>query len=272
MNYGQGDPFGSGGSTPDWAALAEESERKGAARRRRLVIGGAAVATLLVGGIVAVAVTTGSGGSPSDGPSQALPSPETLPPEPEPSFEDKLPPAPPQDYLKDPEKDTAPLSTDTLFPEAKALVNGRDYTRAAKDATTDCASVASDALGKLLEQHDCRKLFRATLHNGGLAVTVGIAVLPTEQDAAAVKSDYEPNVDALSGGAVPEYCTDVECRTTVNSLGRYAIMTLAGHVDGEPAGDDDEPAKQAAIDGSNYGYERLVDRGRRQAEADAEAG
>lgn len=275
MSFGQGDPVRSGQSTPDWAALAEESERRRSAKRRWLVLGGAALATALVGGIVAVAVVSEGGGDPSDNPTQALPDPEKLPPgpsQPQPTFDDELPPAPPQDYLKSPEKDKAPISTDTLFPEEAVTVNGRDYTREATDATTDCASAATDGLAPLLQAHGCQRMFRVTLERNGLAVTVGIAVFGSEEDAAAIKSDYAPNVEALSGGDVPAYCTRVVCRTTVNSLGRYAILTVSGHTDGSPAGDSDEPAKQTAVDGSNYGYARLIDRGEQQARADVEAG
>ncbi len=273
MSFGQGDPFGSGGSTPDWTALAEESDRKRASKRRWLMVGAGAVATAVIAGIVAVAVVS-EGGGPSDNPSQALPTPEELPSspsQPQPSFEEKLPPAPPQDYLKNPEKDKAPISADTLFPDAKMTVNGHTYARAATDATKDCASAAQGDLGTVLEKNDCRKMFRATFERDGLAFTLGIAVFESEADAAAVKTGYEPNVAALSGGDVPTFCRTVLCRTTVNALGRYALFTIAGHTNGEPASDTDEPAKQAAIDGSNYGYARLIDRGERQAEADAAA-
>lgn len=272
MSFGQGDPFGPGGSTPDWAALAEESERRHARKRRRLMIGGGALATVAIAGIVAVAVVSQRGGTPSDGPTQALPTPADLsagPTQPQPSFEERVPPAPPQDYLKSPKKDTAPISTDTLFPDATVTVDGREYTREATDSTKDCASSAQGGLGAVLEKNDCRQLFRATYLRDGLAFTLGIAVFESESDAAAVKSGYEPNVASLSGGDVPEYCRTVVCRTTVNALGRYAFFTIAGHTDGEPAGDSDEVAKQTALDGSSFGYDRLIDRGRRQAEADA---
>ncbi|MDT0380594.1 hypothetical protein RM572_17715 [Streptomyces sp. DSM 42041] len=283
MSFSQGDPFGrggaggsggSGGSTPDWAALAEESERKRASKRRWLMIGGGALATVAVAGIVAVAVVS-ENGDPEDKPSQSLPTPEDLPsspPQPEPTFEKELPPAPPQDYLKNPEKDKAPLDTGTLFPDTTITVNGREYTREAVDSTKKCTASAQGDLGPVLEKNDCREMFRATFVRDGLAFTLGIAVFDSEKDASAVKSGYEPNVESLSGGDVPTYCRTVVCRTTVNSLGRYGLFTISGHTDGKPAGDDDEPAKQVAVDGSNYGYSRLIDRGERQAAADASAG
>lgn len=275
MSFGQGDPYGSGGSTPDWTALAEESERERVRKRRWLLIGGATLAAALVGGIVAVAVVSEGGGDPSDNPTQALPTPEDLPSspsQPQPSFEEELPPAPPEDYLKNPEKDKAPISTDTLFPDEKVTVNGRGYTVAGTSATTDCASAATDRLAAVLEQSGCEKMFRATLERDGLAVTVGIAVFSTVKDAAAVESGYKPNVKALTGGDVPAHCTHVECRTTVNALGRYAVLSVAGYTNGDPAGDGDEPGIQAAVDGSHFGYGRLMDRGRRQAEADTRTG
>ncbi|EST30239.1 hypothetical protein N566_21665, partial [Streptomycetaceae bacterium MP113-05] len=226
-----------------------------------------------VAGIVAVAVVSESGG-PDDEPSQSLPTPEELPSspsQPEPSFEEELPPAPPQDYLKNPEKDQAPISTGTLFPDTTITVHGREYRRAAVDSTKTCTDSSQGGLGAVLKENDCRQMFRATFHRDGLAFTLGIAVLGSEKDASAVKAGYEPNVESLSGGDVPGYCRTVVCRTTVNALGRYALFTIAGHTDGTPAGDGDEPAKQVAVDGSTYGYSRLIDRGERQAAADAAA-
>jgi hypothetical protein len=107
---------------------------------------------------------------------------------------------------------------------------------------------------------------------GGLAVTVGVAVFDGKAQAAKIMEDYQPNVAALPGGGVPTFCKTVMCRTTANSLGRYAIVTIAGHTDGSPAGDSDKAAKQAALDGSEYAYGRIMERGRQEAAADARAG
>ncbi|MCF6524150.1 hypothetical protein [Streptomyces sp. JJ36] len=278
MSFGQGGPaWGPGGSsTPDWAALAEQAERKRARRRRWLLAGGGALATAAVAGIVAVAVISeGGGSSPSAKPSESLPPPGDLPSEPtgpQPSFATERPPAPPEDYLKDPAKDTAPLGEDTLFPDEKVTVRGRQYQRAETDTAKKCADAAQQDLVPVLRKHGCEKLFRATYERDGLAFTLGIAVFGSEAAAAEVKSGYEPNVAALPGGGVPDFCRVVLCRTTVNALGRYAFFTIAGHTDGTPAGDDDEKAKQAALDGSYFGHDRLMERGKRQSEADAAAG
>lgn len=278
MSFGQGgQPWGSGDSSgePDWAALAADTERSRARRKRWWMVGGGALATVLVAGIVATAVITQSGSDPSDGPTHSLPSPENLPPgseQPKPTFKEELPPAPPQDYLADAERDTAPLSEDTLFPEKKVTVNGRSYAQEATDATEDCDSAAQGKLGGLLKKYQCGRMFRATFERNGLAVTVGVAVFDGKAQAAKIKQEYEPNVAALSGSGVPSFCRTVVCRTTVNSLGRYAIVTIAGHTDGSPAGDSDTSAKQAALDGSDYAYGRIMQRGREEAAADAKAG
>ncbi len=277
MSFGQGgQPWGSGDSgEPDWAALADDTQRARARRRMWWMVGGGALATVLVAGIVAAAVITQSGSDPSDGPSHSLPSAADLPPDsaqPKPTFKKQLPPAPPQDYLADSEHDTAPLSEDTLFSEKKLTVNGRAYAQAATEGTSDCSSATQGKLGDLLKKSECDKLFRATYERDGLAVTVGVAVFDGKAQATRIKQDYQPNVAALAGHGVPSFCKTVMCRTTVNSIGRYAIVTIAGHTDGSPAGDSDKAAKQAALDGSQYAYGRIMRRGRQEAEADTEGG
>lgn len=277
MSFGQGGPqwgAGGGGGTPDWSALAEETARRKRRRRRWLLVGGGALATAAVAGIVAVAVVSEGGGSgASDKPSKSLPSPEDLPssPGPEPSFEKDLPPAPPQDYLNSPRKDRAPLSEDTLFPRKTVTVNGKKYRLAAKDATKKCADAAQAGLGPVLTKYGCGGVFRATYVHEGLAFTLGVAVFDSKGQAAQVKAGYKPNIASLAGGDVPTYCRTVTCRTTVNALGRYAFFTIAGHTDNTPAPGTDEKAKQTALDGSDFGYARILQRGREQAAADAKA-
>ncbi|WP_367124420.1 hypothetical protein [Streptomyces phytohabitans] len=275
MSFGQGGPEwgpgNGGGPTPDWAALADESARRHSRRRRRALVGAGALATVAVAGIVAVAVA-GGGDDSGDDASSSLPSPEKPsegPGQPEPSFKEDRPPAPPQDFLNDPRKDTAPLTEKTLFPDEIAAVDGRRYARVSTDASPECAPGAVGGLRPVLAANDCQRFLRATYVRQGLAFTLGVGVFDSKADAAAVKSGYQPNVASLPGGNVKDFCRSVTCRTTVNSLGRYAFFTIAGHTDGKPAGDADEPAKQAALDGSAYGYERILQRGKDQSAADA---
>lgn len=275
MSFGQGGPQrgAGGGATPDWSALAAESERRRVRRKRWLLVGGGALATAAVAGIVAVAVINEGGGDTSAKPSSSLPTPEDIPSsagQPEPSFKEDRPPAPPQDFISDAKKDTAPLSEKSLFPHATITVDGRQYARAATDSTRKCADGAQSGLTAVLQNNGCDQFFRATYKRGGLVFTVGIAVFDTKANAAAVKTGYKPNVASLPGGDVPSFCRAVTCRTTVNALGRYAFFTIAGHTDGKPAGSSDAAAKQVALDGSDFGYRRVLQRGKDQSAAEAD--
>ncbi|WP_223735312.1 hypothetical protein [Streptomyces purpurogeneiscleroticus] len=276
MSFGQGGPYGPGGSgpsassTPDWAALAEQSEAKGR-RKRLLMIGGGVLATLAVAGIVATAVITSNGGS--NKPS-ALPSPEKLPDgpaEPKPTFSDvNVPPPPdPVDYITDPKKDTAPLTTASLFPEKQLAAGGRTYPKATTSATGSCASVAQGGLGPVLTKHGCEKLLRATFSRDGVAVTVGIARFDSKAAAAAVKDEYKPNLAALAGGKVAPFCQATACRTSANAAGRYAYFTIAGYLNGQAVTGSETKALQASRDGAAYAWNRIMQHGRDQADAAA---
>ncbi|MGW8379140.1 hypothetical protein [Streptomyces sp. ODS28] len=270
MSFGQGGPqWGPGGSsTPDWEALAERTESR-TRRRRWLLIGGGAVATALVAGIVAFAVVSEGGGTPSDKPSEALPSPKDIPSgpdQPEPTFKDDAPPPPPpEDFIKDAAHDKAPLSARSLFPDSKVTVNGNEYTRRAVDTSKGCKDAAHAKLGPVLAKHGCDKVFRTTLTRGSSAVTVGVAVFEDTGKATAAKKGYQPNLVALPGKGVSDFCRTVTCRTTADSLGRYAIFTISGHSNGKEAGPKDEAAIRAAYDANKYAYDRVLQRGKDQA-------
>ncbi|WP_030619890.1 hypothetical protein [Streptomyces sclerotialus] len=273
MSFGDGGPYGPGGSgpssTPDWAALAEESEAR-SKRKRWLLIGGGALATLAVAGIVATAVITSNGsGTPS-----ALPSPEKLPDEPadpKPTFSDvSVPPPPdPMEYISDAKKDTAPLTAASLFPDKQLTAGGRTYPKATTSSTDSCTSVAQGGLGPVLKKHGCEKLLRATFSRDGVAVTVGVARFDTKAAAAAVKEEYKPNLAALAGGKVAPFCQATACRTSVNATGRYAYFTISGYLNGKAVTTSETQALQAGRDGAAYAWGRIMQRGRDQADAAA---
>lgn len=273
MSFGQGGPDqGPGGSsTPDWAALADESERERTRKRRWIIAGAGALATVVVAGIVTVAVVGEGGGSKaSDKPSESLPTPEDLPSstagQPDPTFKDEPPPPPPpRDFVSDAKRDKAPLNVRTLFPSKKVSINGRPYKRAATDTSKGCTDAAHAGLGPVLSKNDCERLFRATYTRDGLAVTVGIAVFDDAKTATKVKKQYKPNLVALKGGGVPDFCRTVTCRTTANSYGRYAFFTIAGRTNGKPSTAADSKAEQTGRDGSTYAYARILKRGKEQA-------
>ncbi|NLU66915.1 hypothetical protein HCC30_06465 [Streptomyces sp. HNM0574] len=232
------------------------------------MIGGGALAAVVVAGIVATAVIGQGGGSePSAGGGASPDLPSSTPGQPQPTFNDEPPPPPPpRDFIATAERDKAPLTQESLFPGDKATINGRAYKKGAVSAAKKCASGAHSGLGPVLTKNGCDGLYRATFTREDLAVTVGIAVFDDAETATKVKSQYKPNLKALPGNGVPDFCRTVSCRTTVNSLGRYAYFTISGRTDGKESTEQDKAATRAGLDGSNYAYARILQRGKLQSQ------
>ncbi|MEN2420010.1 hypothetical protein AABB02_18145 [Streptomyces rimosus] len=273
MSFGHGGPFGPGGpdsSTPDWEALAEESESRDK-RRRWLFIGGGALATVAVAGIVATAVITSNKDNGNN-----LPHAQQLPDEPDapkPSFSEvSVPPPPnPRDYITDPKKDTAALTPDTLFPEKSMVIDKRSYPRVATAATDDCTAGTHGALGSVLKHNGCKKLLRATYSKDGVAVTVGVAVFDSKDAAFKVKDANKPSLAPLAGGGVGAFCEGTACTMYTNATGRYAYFTIAGNLDGSAVTKASTKALQIGRDGGRYAYNRIWQRGTDQAAKAARA-
>ncbi|MEU4846343.1 hypothetical protein [Streptomyces gilvosporeus] len=271
MSFGQGGPFdGPGGSgTPDWAALAEESES--ASRRKRwMLIGGGAVAALAIAGIVTLAVVNSTGGSPGGNPTaKPAASGETVAPDDKPSFPDvSVPPPPnPRDYITDPAKDRAPLTPATLFPDKTMVIGDHSYARTKTASTGDCTSGSQGALGSLLAHNGCTKLLRATYSKGGVSATVGVAVFASPAKATKVMNEWKSgNIAPLVGGGVPDtFCQATRCRTAVNTNGRYAYFTIAGYNNGKATTTDETKAQQIGRDAASYTWARITQRGKDQA-------
>ncbi|MDT0346120.1 hypothetical protein [Streptomyces litchfieldiae] len=278
MSYGQGGSgWTPGGSnTPDWDALAADAERRRGRRRTSIIIFSAAAA-VVIGVVVALAIVNQSGdGSPSDNASSALPDPSDLPsdsPDAEPSFDERtLPPLPqPREFISDADKDTAPFDLESFFTGDTMDIDDRSYTKVATEAAASCADAASPELGAVLGEHGCTTLLRATYTGGGVAVTVGVAQFGSEEDAVAAREAATGNLLPLTGGDAPAFCQQGGCRTTTNQVGRYTYFTIAGNGDGSPDSGDGTPAQQAARDGDQHAFNRIIQRGEAQASASASA-
>lgn len=276
QNWGQQQPeWGSGSHTPDWEALAEESEVR-SRRRKWLLIGGAALATVAVGAAVALAVVFANNGDDTAGkPSDHLPSTADIPSdssEPEPSFANTTPPPPPdpKDYVSSADKDKAPLSAGSLFPGSSVAMGERTYRQGATDDTKGCASVTHGDLGPALSGNRCLRVIRATYSRDGVAVTVGVAVFDhAAQAAKAVKQTESGNVVSLPGSGVHAFCTTAICRHTANSYGRYAYFTVAGFTNGKDVTKDDSDVFAAGDDLAEYTFRQILHRGQVQASAAA---
>ncbi|MER6845265.1 hypothetical protein [Streptomyces platensis] len=275
MSFGQGGPFdgpgGSSSSTPDWGALAEESEAQ--SRRKRLLwIGGGVLAALAVAGIVTAAVMTGGakGGSPTASPSA---SDDAATPDDKPSFPDvSVPPPPnPRDYISDPKKDKAPLTPATLFPQKSMVVGEHTYPRTKTAGTKDCTAAAQGPLVSSLTHNGCRQLLRATYAKGGVAVTIGVAVFDSPAQATKVMNESKANLMPLPGGGVPgNFCQGTKCRMATNATGRYAYFTIAGYLNGKDVINTETKARQIARDGGAYAFSQITQRGKDQAAKAAE--
>ncbi|MFI8369317.1 hypothetical protein [Streptomyces sp. NPDC085466] len=275
------DPFASpaaggqgGGDTPDWGALADASAA-GSRRKRRLMIAGGILATVAVGAIVATAVVATNkkndeaknGGDPT--PTGAVTT--TASPTPAPTFSSVAPPPPPdpKDYITDPKKDTAPLTAEGLYPGSKLTMFGRPYKKGATSSTKNCASVTTGGLGPVLRKNGCERVLRATYVKDGVAITVGVAVFPSEKAALAAKKQATGGIAPLAGKGVKNFCHATVCLRRANSVGRYAYFTQAGFADGTKVTTRDKPVFQASDDLGTFAFNQIYARGKSQAKAAA---
>lgn len=276
MSFGQGGPsWGPEGTrTPDWAALADESAARGR-RRKWLLFGGGALATAAVAAIVATAViSTGNDHPSGDGKNASrLPAATDLPSgsaEPEPSFSSVAPPPPPdpKDYISDPKKDKAPITADAFFPGRKLTMGDRAYAKGATDRTTSCAAPTQGALGSVLTSTGCDQLIRATYRKDGIAVTVGLAVFPSEMQARKAAQQARGGLASLSGGGVPTFCrAGSVCRRTSNYYGRYAYFTVGGFTAGKNVTKADKDVFAVGDDLRSFTFRQIRHRGEVQASA-----
>lgn len=289
MSYGQGGPqspwdpwkpnsqqpwnSGSDDGTPDWAALAEASETRNK-RRKLLFIAGGALATVAIGTAVALAVVSANGGDPQAGPSN-LPASGSLPGTgtATPSFAPTSAPPPldPTDFISSAKKDTAPLSPDTLFPGTQLTMGGTVYKKGPTADTESCATAAGGTLPKILTGNGCTRLMRVTYTNGGIAVTVGVAVFDDADRAAKAKgrTDDRSIVRSLFGKGVKPFCDGAFCRSTRNAYGRYAYFTISGFTSGKDVTTKDTKVFAAGNDLAQFTANQIHRRGQVQASAAA---
>lgn len=271
-----GEPPASSSSTPDWAALADASAAR-ARRKRWLLIGAGGVATAAVAAIVATAVVFTNDAAPSGKNAGDLPTAPELPnqtTQPEPSFSTVAPPPPPdpKDFISSAKKDTAPLSADTLFPGKKLTMGDRVYAKGPTARTTNCASATQASLAAALRSHGCDQVIRATYTKDGVAVTIGVAVFPTEAQAQAAVKQSARSIAPLAGSGVAAFCKGGPvCRFVGNSYGRYAYFTATGYISGKSVTKGDTKAFQPGDDLAEFTFRQIVRRGELQASAAATA-
>ncbi|WP_208033776.1 hypothetical protein [Streptomyces cyanogenus] len=289
MSYGQGGPqsqwdpwkpqsqqpwsSGADDGSPDWAALAEASETRNK-RRRLLFIAGGGLATVAIGTAVAMAVVSANGGDPQAGPSN-LPASASIPGSggATPSFAPTSAPPPldPEDFISSAKKDTAPLSADGLFPGKQLTMSGTVYKKGPTADTRSCATAAGGTLPKILTANGCTRLMRTTYSNGGIAVTVGVAVFDTAAQATKAKAQTNDQsiVRSLFGKGVKPFCDGAFCRSTRNAYGRYAYFTISGFTSGKDVTTKDTKVFRTGNDLAQFTANQIHRRGQAQASAAA---
>ncbi|GAA1009502.1 hypothetical protein GCM10009564_24960 [Streptomyces thermogriseus] len=181
------------------------------------------------------------------------------------------PPLDPKEFISDAKKDKAPLDVNTLFPGTQLTMGKNVYKKGPTDDTKDCTTAAQGTLPKALTDNGCTRVLRVTYSKDGLAVTVGVAVFDTAAQAAKAKgaTDKKSIVKPLPGGDVKAFCNGAVCRSTTNSLGRYAYFTLTGFTSGKDVTTEDTEAFRTGDDLAQFTFQQILRRGETQASAAA---
>ncbi|MGW1195566.1 hypothetical protein ACWD4B_06840 [Streptomyces sp. NPDC002536] len=256
-------------TTPDWAQLADDTAARGR-RRKLLLVGGGVLGAGAVAAIVATAVVMTGKSDPSDKADTAGGRLPSAPASAEPTFAPVAPPSPPdpREFISGADKDKAPITTQSFFPQAEPVMSpGAAYRRIATDTAADCTNAAEGGLGQVLKDNGCRQVLRATYLRDGVAVTVGVAVFDTKAAADKAKDQSTGNVTPLPGDDGTAFCRGTTCRSSANAEGRYAYFTVAGRTDGTAVTADDTKALAAGRDAGGYVFRRILARGSEQAAA-----
>ncbi|MEV4391829.1 hypothetical protein [Nonomuraea sp. NPDC049607] len=243
---------------------------RGKSKRALLVtLGALALAGVATGGFFAYrALNTAPPAATTAGP---RPTPPTLLPSTELS---SSPPAdvPGSSMLNSEETDPKKMSLTEAFPKKKVSAAGVTFTRVKTDTETSCDKAATGAFADALSERKCSRIIRATYVDSKRrwAVTTGIAVLPTKEDA--TLTDQAKNLSrniwfrALPGakGSGGERVSIAGGYAAGLVWGRYIVFSYATHVDGHtPDAKDKTLAKVSGAfrDQTSLVLERRVTKG-----------
>jgi hypothetical protein len=220
--------------------------------RRALLVAAGLVAALLLGGGGALAVTQLSGGSGHHAaPQPPAPTPVAPTPTPSPSrTKAKHKPKHVPVDIRDEKTDPKQLTIGEVFPHKTLKLAGHTFVRSKTVINDHCALAANGPFATELTREHCRRVVRATYVSTDkkLAVTTGIAVMPTDAAARAMlkvqdPSHYEwfrgmkatgaPKIDRPGGYA------------TSTMRGRYISYAYAMYVDAHKPTKGDDTLKAA---------------------------
>jgi hypothetical protein len=240
----------------------------GGNRRRTLLIGGGAAVVLAA----AIALFT-IGGTGSDGKGEARkaagPSasaaPSAAPSAPAPTAAAPTAGAPLN--IADERTDPKDLAFRDVFPAKEIKLGGRTYLRDRWSLNRDLKYAARGAMLTTLEREQCRKIIRATFidRESGLAVTSGIAVMPTKAAATTVSKSGDPARYEWFRGMAGKHSPDIDraggyAAATVR--GRYVAYAYVQWANGKKAEPGDPLIKRAAQQFLDYDLRPIVARTR----------
>jgi hypothetical protein len=158
-----------------------ERQKAPAKRKKVLVSTGALVLVALVGsgGYLALQELTGSESADQASRSTSATAPTSEP------VTSAVPDPAGTSVLNTETTDPQQLALAEAFPDKKVEIAGATFSRVKTELTDDCTAAAAGAFADALKQNKCSRILRATYVDGKkrYAVTTGIAVLPTRENA-----------------------------------------------------------------------------------------
>lgn len=176
LSSGPRGPFTPPQAVPDPPRQPEETPQK---RRRTPIIAGA-VATVVALGVVGAILVPEFSSPGTAAPRTSETNDPAAPADPGTAGEEAL-------AIDFEESDPAPLTLEEAFPQKKVTLSGTTFTRVKTDMTEKCDEAAFGAFATALVENGCDRVVRATYVDTKkrYAITTGIAVLPTKEDAVA---------------------------------------------------------------------------------------
>ncbi|MEU5989757.1 hypothetical protein ABZ806_12355 [Spirillospora sp. NPDC047418] len=223
-------------------------QRQGGGNRRRTVLIGGGAAVVLAAAIALFAI----GGTGSDGKDEARKAAEpSASASAAPSAAAPAPSAGAPANIADEKTDPKDLAFRDVFPAKEIKLGGRIYLRDRWSLNRDLKYAARGAMLGTLEREQCRKIIRATFidRESGLAVTSGIAVMPTKAAAMTVSKAGDPARYEWFRGMAGKHSPDIDraggyAAATVR--GRYVAYAYVQWANGKKAKPGDPLIKQAA--------------------------
>lgn len=158
------------------------------------------------------------------------------------------------------EEDPDPLDAEALFPESVSLGTDDyegDFDRVTVDDVEDCSEGAHGEYGEVLSSNDCRQLVRASYVNedDGRAVTIGVAAMPSEEDAGTVLGEQDLVAAQWFAGLAGEEGTAAEGLDHAGGFGnsatwgRYVLFSLGTDGEAGEEGAEDATELRSVSDG-----------------------